>query len=859
MEPFLTTILTIGSAVSSIISKEAVITGITGNRADAIFCKCLEQITLRLKGSDSKANHDLQRAIRKAQIESTIGVCGVILEKNGQNPNNFLKSLWYKAKRTIIQENAEVFWINALSADLLKELSEISNYKYLPPSTQAETQIELLLRPHGEGVADRLAQLKEHLLETTLLEIRLRHPNPPVQFIDIMRNGWNEVNSECEAVEINWFNGFCSSFAYELKNNQVVANIFQSQLLANLTVRLEDSPIIPVTSNESVVKIYQDLGGIFSAKLERMEANLTAFQTENHQEYLAIKEQINRLLPIFSMISNVNNQLILIQEIYARESGEIKDLIKAGTNRNEEITVSVGKNTEDSIITALHSAQNTIIEAIEKKKLNSQTTPLKIAILYKRNINPDEELLKFLEKELTERGHQVFIDRHLKIGVEWAKEIESQIRASDVVMTLLSLSSIQSEMLAYEIQIAYEESQIQEGKPLLLPIRVNYDGKLPTSIACYLDHLQYALWKDTDDKSVLIENLLESIYLPPKTKSNVKLESIGGAVPIDSNFYITRTIDTRLEEAIVKKHSIVLIKGPRQVGKTSSLARGLKLARNRNTKVILTDFQQLNFSRLDTIDKFYLTLGHMIADQLDLNILPDEIWKDFRPPNLNFEHYLRREVLGKIPDSIVWGLDEVDILFSCSYGSEVFGFIRSLHNARALEPDSPWFRLTMVMAYATEAHLFISDLNQSPFNVGTKLTLEDFNFDQLKELNNRYGNPLKSNHELENFYTLVGGHPYLVRRGLHEMALQNLDINSFESICYKEDGPFGDHLRRFLVILAPNEKLSDSVKTVIARHSCPTDDAFHRLRSAGLLIGDSARDAKFRCRLYDVYLKRHLT
>ena len=77
---------------------------------------------------------------------------------------------------------------------------------------------------------------------------------------------------------------------------------------------------------------------------------------------------------------------------------------------------------------------------------------------------------------------------------------------------------------------------------------------------------------------------------------------------------------------------------------------------------------------------------------------------------MNFERYLRREVLGKIEAPLVWGLDEVDRLFTCDFGSEVFGLFRSWHNERALDPAGPWSRLTLAIAYATEAHLFITDL-----------------------------------------------------------------------------------------------------------------------------------------------------
>ena len=66
---------------------------------------------------------------------------------------------------------------------------------------------------------------------------------------------------------------------------------------------------------------------------------------------------------------------------------------------------------------------------------------------------------------------------------------------------------------------------------------------------------------------------------------------------------------------------------------------------------------------------------------------PLDGWNDKRTPNVNFERYVRREVLGKVDKPLVWGLDEVDRLFTCEFGSEVFALFRSWHNERALDPE----------------------------------------------------------------------------------------------------------------------------------------------------------------------------
>jgi hypothetical protein len=274
--------------------------------------------------------------------------------------------------------------------------------------------------------------------------------------------------------------------------------------------------------------------------------------------------------------------------------------------------------------------------------------------------------------------------------------------------------------------------------------------------------------------------------------------------------------------------------------------------------VALTDFQKLNAAHLASIESFYLSLGEFVADQLELAVLPEDVWDARRSPNTNFERYLRREVLAKIPGHFVWGLDEVDRLFSCAFGSEVFGLFRSWHNERALDPQGPWSRLTLAIAYATEAHLFITDVNQSPFNVGTRLTLDDFDMKQVIDLNARYGSPLQTERQVQEFFALVGGQPYLVRRGFNELATGHLGFEEFKTNADKDEGIFGDHLRRILVLLAKDTELSQVVRGILDGHTPPTSGSFYRLRSAGLMRGDSPSDVRPRCEIYTSYLKRHL-
>lgn len=345
---------------------------------------------------------------------------------------------------------------------------------------------------------------------------------------------------------------------------------------------------------------------------------------------------------------------------------------------------------------------------------------------------------------------------------------------------------------------------------------------------------------------------------PMSAASLASLEPVGGAVPLDSRFYVARPADLEFRAAISRRDGIVLVKGARQVGKTSLLARGLQQARQAGSSVLLTDLEDLSGASLRSVESFFFAIGESIADQCCIDTSPRDTWSERLSPNRNFERYLRREVLGATSQHVVWGLDEVDLLFSTDFRNEVFGLFRSWHNKRSLDPQGPWRQFTLALAYATEVHFFITDVNQSPFNVGTRLVLDDFGLEQVSDLNERYGAPLAGPNEVGCFYDLLGGNPYLVRLGLHEMAARGAGLTGFTAGADRDEGPFGDHLRRILMLLEREPALLDAMRGLLRGRPCPSAESFYRLRSAGIIAGESATAAKPRCRLYATYLARHL-
>lgn len=485
-----------------------------------------------------------------------------------------------------------------------------------------------------------------------------------------------------------------------------------------------------------------------------------------------------------------------------------------------------------------------------------------IALLYKRNAQPDEQVLNFLEDQLIADGHQVFVDRRLTFGLDWAKEIGRQMSEAEAVVPLLSAAAmIDTEILAYEVKSAHDEAQKHQGKPWLLPIRIDFTGPSPEELARVLDPIQPISWTGPDDNQRLVTELLSALHNGPVLRPSLRPEELKlyrGAIPLDAPFYVARPVDEEFYAAMTRRESVVLVKGARQMGKTSVLARGLQRAREAGFKVVLTDFQEINAAQLESADTLYKALCRAMARQLQLEVKPEAVWDPYSGPNENFADYMENQVLRNLSVPLVWGLDEVDQLFHRPFAGEVFGLLRAWHNRRALNPDAPWSQLTLAIAHATEPHLFISNLDQSPFNVGTRLNLQDFTLDEIRYLNGLYGSPLHSEAEVLRLFQLVGGQPYLVHRSLYEFVKGNLDLTTLERQAGRDEGLFADHLGRLLISLSRDPGLCEVVRSLLRGQPCTDERSFYRLRSGGVILGETIEEARLRCQVYTTYLKRHL-
>ena len=516
----------------------------------------------------------------------------------------------------------------------------------------------------------------------------------------------------------------------------------------------------------------------------------------------------------------------------------------------------------------------------------------KVLISCKRNVEPDEPLALYLYRFLEEHRHTVFIDQKMEIGVEWGQEIQAQIEASDFLLVLLSQASADSEMMAEEIEYAHQRGKTY-GQPRILPVRLAYTDPLPYRLGAYLEPLPYALWQSESDNEPLAQAILEAINsaaplpqesvqfpgvgagatvsedgrvvsdeetMPPPLpeidpRFIEELEVPGGTVKLRSRFYVERRADDQLRREVLKSGTTTTIRAPRQTGKSSLLVRGVHHARENGRKVVHLDFQRIDPDHLQDHDIFLRCFAEMVVRKLRLKQADlEEAWRGSIGSQDKLTYLWEDYILPETEAPIVLAMDEVDRLLQTPFHTDFFGMLRSWHNSRAL--NELWDILNIVMVISTEPHLLIDDIYQSPFNVGLKLYLDDFDEAQVRDLNHRHGAPLADG-EIPRLMTLLNGHPYLTRKALYTLAVEHLTWAELTEIAATDASPFDDHLRRYLWRLRDKPELTEAIKSIIRHGTCPDEALFYRLYRAGLVKG-SSKACTCRCVLYEAYLQRRL-
>ncbi|MFM9103396.1 MAG: AAA-like domain-containing protein, partial [Cyanobium sp.] len=341
----------------------------------------------------------------------------------------------------------------------------------------------------------------------------------------------------------------------------------------------------------------------------------------------------------------------------------------------------------------------------------------------------------------------------------------------------------------------------------------------------------------------------------PSVDPGAALDIPEGPVRQDSAFYIHPADEARCTAELDKPGALIRIKSPKGFGKSSLTARLLAYATGKGYRTEDLNLEGTDQKFFENTDRFMQWFCASVGKGLGLRVRTEEYWDDIFGANDNSTDYFEKYLLTPDATPLVLAIDNFDRVFAhAAIETDFCGLLRSW-NERA-RSNLLWERFRLVLSHSQESYLQ-KDINQSPFNVGLPVELGELPPEAVANLVALHGLQL-SEAELAQLRELVGGHPYLVRKALYELA-NGLPFARFLAEAPTEGGVYGDHLRGILKAVEDHPELGEALRQVVnsAEPVMLRSEQAFKLESLGVLVPEG-KLVRPRCRLYASYLADRL-
>lgn len=327
-----------------------------------------------------------------------------------------------------------------------------------------------------------------------------------------------------------------------------------------------------------------------------------------------------------------------------------------------------------------------------------------------------------------------------------------------------------------------------------------------------------------------------------------------GQVPLTSLFYIERPpIETESFKAVLQPGSLVRIKGARRTGKTSLMERILHHAAQHQYKTVSLSFQLADRAVFQDLNRLLQWLCASVGLGLGLPNRLADYWDELFGSKISCKMYFEQYLLPTPPQPVVLGLDNVDRLFEYpDLAGEFFSLLRTWHEEG--KNRDIWKKLRLVVVHSTEVYIPL-EANKSPFNVGLPIELHPLTAHQVRTLAERYGLAW-SLAESTQLLELVGGQPYLIKKGLYHLWRGDVTLETLLQTATSPDSIYGDHLQWQQLHLQRHPDLAANFEQVLqGKPKGPLDlVSASQLQSLGLIILQDNLPITS-CRLYQEFFQ----
>jgi hypothetical protein len=332
----------------------------------------------------------------------------------------------------------------------------------------------------------------------------------------------------------------------------------------------------------------------------------------------------------------------------------------------------------------------------------------------------------------------------------------------------------------------------------------------------------------------------------------LELEDPEGPVPLNSEFYIERSrMEADCYQQILGRGSMIRIKAPKLMGKTSLLNRIIERAKTNDYRLVCLDFRDAGTENLSNLNNFFHWFCLNISQQLKLESNINKNLQGGGGILMNCKNYFEDEVLAARDSPLVLALEEIDCIFRYKEISEnFFSMLRSWFDKSRKREG--WKNLRMVLLYSTNVYVKLP-VNQSPFNVGFSVELTEFSQQNILDLASRHQLSWGTD-EVAALMAMIGGYPYLVRKALYDLKDSNLSLADILQNAATDVGIYRQYLQDHWANLQDHSELKAALQQVVSAGSAIKLEQVleFKLLSTGL-VKQNQHGITPSCRLYQEY------
>ncbi|MTJ06909.1 AAA-like domain-containing protein [Anabaena sp. UHCC 0204] len=341
-------------------------------------------------------------------------------------------------------------------------------------------------------------------------------------------------------------------------------------------------------------------------------------------------------------------------------------------------------------------------------------------------------------------------------------------------------------------------------------------------------------------------------------KKNITLP--GDPLPSNSRFYIERPpIESDAYTELLKPGSLIRIKAPRHMGKSSLMLRLIDQAQTEGYSIVTIDFKLVDRQTFFSLNNFLRWFCANVARKLSVISLLDDYWDEEIGSKVSASIYFESYLLEQIQSPLVLILHEIDYIFEHQHIAQDFLLLlRSWHEQAKQTPI--WEKVRLVLLHSTEVYIPLN-INQSPFNVGLSLKLPEFTVEQVTKLAKQYEIDWFDSQAVEKLMNLVGGHPYLIHQGLYYLYQQKISLPEILDNCVLNNGIYSEYLRSLLNILQKNPELSQAYNQIVNStdgNIYLSTNLVYKLDSLGLIKLNGEKNYQPFCEMYRLFFQQNL-